>query len=48
MDFRMTMAGLSIGVYRFPIDEAALVPGQTLHAKRKRDYPSLTLIQQSY
>ena len=39
--YRIAMPGLSIGVYRFPIDEAALVTGQTLHAERKRDYPSL-------
>jgi len=35
------MPGLSIGVYRFPVEEAAVVTAPTLFAERMRDYPML-------
>jgi len=38
---RIAMPGLSIGVYRFPVAEAAEVTAQTLFGERMRDYPTL-------
>jgi len=39
--YRIAMPGLSIGVYRFPVEEAAVVTAHTLFAERMRDYPML-------
>ena len=35
------MCLLSISVYRFPVEEAAVVTAHTLFAERMRDYPLL-------
>ncbi|MEY3708188.1 MAG: hypothetical protein RL585_2745, partial [Pseudomonadota bacterium] len=39
--YRIAMPGLSIGIYRFPVEEAAMVTAQTLTAEAHRTRPSL-------
>jgi O-acetyl-ADP-ribose deacetylase (regulator of RNase III) len=39
--YRIAMPGLSIGIYRFPVEEAAMVTAQTLTGEAHRTRPSL-------